>query len=118
MYASSALLHRVQDGWTPLHAAAREGHLECMQLLADRGAEIDAADKASPTLQLHHHKSVCSRRMCDACLDSRVRVDVLLVESSRVRLSAFLSCLEKINGFPQGLSRFRMKQTGQIDNII
>jgi ankyrin repeat protein len=53
----------VQEGWTPLHAAAQEGRLQCIQLLVDKGAEVDAADEASPALQLHHHESVSTRRM-------------------------------------------------------
>ncbi len=35
----------VQGGWTALYAAAREGHLECLKELLDRGAAVDHADK-------------------------------------------------------------------------
>jgi ankyrin repeat protein len=53
----------VQDGWTALHAAAENGRLECIQLLVDKGAEVDAADKASLALQLHHHDP-CAHAGC------------------------------------------------------
>ena len=30
-------------GWTPLHVAAEEGHLNIAQFLVDRGADVSAA---------------------------------------------------------------------------
>ena len=33
-----------QNGWTPLHAAAQEGHLEVVQALEKAGANKDASD--------------------------------------------------------------------------
>ena len=34
-----------QDGWTPLHIAAQEGHQPCVAELADRGADLNQANK-------------------------------------------------------------------------
>ncbi len=34
----------MQDGRTPLWAAASQGHLEVVQLLVEEGAEVDRAD--------------------------------------------------------------------------
>lgn len=44
------LLH-LQNGLTPLHAAAKGGHLDCLNLLLDNWADIEAKDKviAGPT---------------------------------------------------------------------
>ena len=36
---------RAQDGDTPLHTAAFSGHLECVRLLLERGADKDAKTK-------------------------------------------------------------------------
>ena len=34
-----------KDGWTPLHMAAENSHMEMVKFLAEKGAKIDAADK-------------------------------------------------------------------------
>ena len=34
-----------QDGWTPLHEAASNGHVKIAQLLMEKGANIEATDK-------------------------------------------------------------------------
>jgi hypothetical protein len=41
-----ASLLNLQDGQTPLLLACQQGHTEVAQLLLDRGAKVDAADKA------------------------------------------------------------------------
>ena len=35
----------LKDGYTPLHLAAMEGHLESVRLLLDRGADKEAKTK-------------------------------------------------------------------------
>jgi hypothetical protein len=37
----------LQDGWTPLHRAAWNGHEDVVVLLLDRGANVDAANRVS-----------------------------------------------------------------------
>ena len=37
----------LQDGDTPLMVATHEGHVGCVQLLLDRGAQIDHQNKVS-----------------------------------------------------------------------
>ena len=44
----------MQDKYTPLHIAAREGHKEVMKVLLDRGANPNALDVVSLYL-LHTH---------------------------------------------------------------
>lgn len=36
-------------GWTPLHEAVSEDNVECISLLLEHGADIDAADSESCT---------------------------------------------------------------------
>ena len=38
-----------QDGYTPLHDAAREGHNDVVKLLLDRGAEPNMANQHGDT---------------------------------------------------------------------
>ncbi len=37
------------DGWTPLHIASQDGHVECVRALLDRGAAINQAEVGCPT---------------------------------------------------------------------
>jgi ankyrin repeat protein len=37
------------NGWTPLHAAAREGHKEIVELLIANGADVNAKDEDDRT---------------------------------------------------------------------
>ena len=37
----------LQDGWTALIVAAQNGHLEAMELLLDRGADLEAKSEVS-----------------------------------------------------------------------
>ena len=49
----------LQNGCTPLMMASLEGHVGCVQLLLDRGAQIDHQNKVSafrdqPSVSLYH----------------------------------------------------------------
>ena len=49
----------LQDGDTPLMAASRRGHVRCVQLLLDRGAQVDHQNKVSafwdqPSVSSYH----------------------------------------------------------------
>ena len=35
----------MQDGWTPLHEGARDGHVDVVKLLLSEGAAVDAVGK-------------------------------------------------------------------------
>ena len=37
----------MQNGWSPLHVASQEGHLDVVRTLIEAGANIDQADKVS-----------------------------------------------------------------------
>ncbi|MFP3234586.1 MAG: ankyrin repeat domain-containing protein [Sulfolobaceae archaeon] len=40
------------DGWTPLHKAAQEGHVEIVKILLKRGTEPRIADNGAYSLRL------------------------------------------------------------------
>ena len=40
----------LQDGWTALMVASQEGHVECVRMLLDRGAEVNMQNKVSGPL--------------------------------------------------------------------
>jgi serine/threonine-protein phosphatase 6 regulatory ankyrin repeat subunit B len=45
-----AVLHTINsNGWTPLHAASRRGHLGVVKLLLRRGADVNVLNKANKT---------------------------------------------------------------------
>ena len=37
----------LQEGWTALMIASNAGHMECVNVLLDKGAEVNIHDKAS-----------------------------------------------------------------------
>ena len=39
----------LQDGWTPLHDAAYNGHQEAIELLVSKNADIQSQDDVSPS---------------------------------------------------------------------
>ena len=44
--------HITQDGWTPLHLASCGGKPDCVRLLLDRGAAIEAKDNVSMSIEM------------------------------------------------------------------
>lgn len=50
-----------QDGTTPLHNATSSGHADCVQLLIEKGADVDAEDTVRP------HPNVINSRMICKC---------------------------------------------------
>ena len=44
--------HITQGGDTPLHYASLEGRLDCVRLLLDRGAHIEAKDNVSMSIEM------------------------------------------------------------------
>ena len=47
----------LQDGYTPLMKASLDGHDGCVQLLLDRGAQIDHQDEVSAFTGFHRVKT-------------------------------------------------------------
>ena len=37
----------LQDGWTALMKASQAGHMECVQVLLDKGADVNMQNKVS-----------------------------------------------------------------------
>ena len=37
----------LQDGWTALMMASKAGHMKCIKVLLDKGAEVNLQDKVS-----------------------------------------------------------------------
>ena len=68
----------MQDGKTPLHCAASNGQKEVLQLLIERGADIEAKASVSAMIVVivicHHHAAADD----DGCSDSDA-VNVLLM---------------------------------------
>ena len=44
--------HITQYGYTPLHVASSVGQLDCVRLLLDRGAAIEAKDNVSMSIEM------------------------------------------------------------------
>ena len=64
MALSFVVCDRAQYGYTPLHKAALNGHLECARLLLERGADKDANDTvrvaAAPLAPAKEYRSACA----------------------------------------------------------
>jgi hypothetical protein len=55
---SAAALGRrecAQHGYTPLHRAAKKGHANCVALLAERGANVEATDEVRCAVPVANH---------------------------------------------------------------
>eukprot|EP00744_Colponema_vietnamica_P011389 GILI01016019.1.p1 GENE.GILI01016019.1~~GILI01016019.1.p1 ORF type:complete len:159 (+),score=7.95 GILI01016019.1:564-1040(+) len=55
--------HRDHGGHTPLHIAAMNGHLSCIEVLLSTGADINGKE-ASPVCPLHHQNSKVNSVAC------------------------------------------------------
>eukprot|EP00793_Prasinoderma_coloniale_P006227 PRCOL_00001057-RA len=56
------------SGYTPLHYAARAGHLDAVELLLSRGARVDAATTAGGATALHRAAYMGHVHVCAALL--------------------------------------------------
>jgi ankyrin repeat protein len=80
----------LQGRWTPLHAAAQEGHQDMAALLLDRGAKVDTSNEVSMAVHLIH------------CLSSTVQGfarrakglsrDVALIRKAATASSVTIAC--------------------------
>jgi hypothetical protein len=55
------LLLLQDDGWTPLHCAAKHRHLELVRQLLDAGATVDAPGKVRPQFHITCHQLAADR---------------------------------------------------------
>lgn len=65
-----------KPGWTPLHYAATNGHLEIMQLLLDENAYIDAESPNGTTplmMAAHYGSSAAVKLLVEAGADPNIR---------------------------------------------
>ena len=84
-----AVCGRAQNGATPLHTAAFSGHLECVRLLLERGADKEAKTKVrTPTRATAAARCVGAPRqllsLCDVC-DNAVFLHVILSDLRLLR---------------------------------
>ena len=68
----------MQDGWTPLFRAAKNGHLEVIKVLIKRGAQVQHQDKVIAG-EGREAKAVWARRFAESmmCWWLEVRVEVM-----------------------------------------
>ena len=53
-------MHLLQYGWTALMKASEAGHMECVQMLLDKGAEVNIHDKVRCHYTLCTCNAVCT----------------------------------------------------------
>ena len=49
----------LQDGWSPLHIASFNGHLDIVRALIEAGASISQANKVGTVLVNQCHRTTC-----------------------------------------------------------
>ncbi len=47
MISDSRMCYILQDGWTALHKAAHQGHLEIAKLLVNKGCDVNVVNDVS-----------------------------------------------------------------------
>lgn len=74
---ADSIKERDSGGFTALHYASIEGHSECVKLLLDHGAEVDAVDTTRWGTPLHyasyHHRTNCVQILLDHNADINAR---------------------------------------------
>ena len=107
-----------QDGWSPLHRASQGGHLEVVEALLAKGADVQAKKNVSIARAVHARIGVClcacsvyiGERACVCaigsvreCRHSCLRASVCVCARMEA-LTAMLACAaERMDAAPQRL---------------
>ena len=75
LYSMKQFVCIVQDEWTPLHLALRNGHIEVVETLIKSGADINFAQKVN-----QHENTDITVHYCTVCINlyALCRMDILL----------------------------------------
>ena len=68
-------MRRVDDGWTPLHSAAHWGHKETVELLINKGANVNAKDSKHKETPLYNAASAGHRQVAELLIDKGADVN-------------------------------------------
>lgn len=69
------------SGYTALHYAARNGHLNVCRYLVEKGAHIDAATKSGQATSLHR---ACSAGKTFQCFQAKAKIVLMLLGKSEI----------------------------------